>query len=135
MTYLFDASSLVNLVKKGFLNAFSQGATADLAIYEALNAVWKEHHLLRKIDRESALTLVEVLHGVLNAIEMYSIKGFEEEVFNLALKEEVTVYDASYLHLAMKNGLTLVTDDIKLMEKAKKHVKTLTSKELKTVTT
>jgi predicted nucleic acid-binding protein len=131
MTYLFDASSILNLVKKGFLHVFSEGATIDLAFYEALNAVWKEHFLLKKIDGESALALVDVLHGVFDVLDVYSIKGFEEELFNLALSEKITVYDASYIHVAMKKGFPLVTDDAKLREKAKKHVETLTSREVK----
>lgn len=131
MTYLFDASSILNLVKKGFLHVFSEGATIDLAFYEALNAVWKEHFLLKKIDAESASTLVDVLHGIFDVLDVYSIKGFEREVFNLALSERVTVYDASYLHVAMKNRFPLVTDDARLREKAEKHVETLASREIK----
>jgi len=134
MTYLFDASSIVNLVKKGSLNAFTQGATIDLALYEALNAVWKEHYLLKRIDGETALKLAGILRGVFDVLDVYSIRGFEEDVLNLALKEEVTVYDASYIHVAMKNGFSLVTDDARFREKAGRHVKTLASKELKTET-
>jgi len=110
---------------------FSEGATIDLAFYEVLNAVWKEHFLLKKIDGESASTLVDVLHGVFDVLDVYSIKGFEGEVFNLALSERISVYDASYIHVVMKNGFPLVTDDAKLREKAKKHVETFTSKEVR----
>jgi predicted nucleic acid-binding protein len=42
--YLLDAGAIVNLVKKGGLKPLAEGATLDLTIYEALNAVWKEHY-------------------------------------------------------------------------------------------
>jgi hypothetical protein len=39
--YLFDASAIANLVKRGSLKPLSEGVTLDPAAYEALNAVWK----------------------------------------------------------------------------------------------
>jgi len=51
----------------------------------------------------------------------------EREVFETAYKEGLTVYDASYLHLAVQNHLILVTDDQELRDKASKHVETLSS--------
>jgi len=47
-----------------------------------------------------------------------SIKGSEEEIFKLACKEEITVYDASYLYLAKVKDLILVTDDKKIKRKS-----------------
>ena len=37
--YLFDASALVNLVKKGRVKPLARGATIEPALYESLNAV------------------------------------------------------------------------------------------------
>ena len=128
--YLFDASSIVNLIKKGRVKPFARGATLDLALYESLNAVWKEHLLLKKLDKDTALAFLEVIDGVFNVIEILSIRGLEREVFNLASEENVTIYDASYIYIAMKNKLTLVTDDQKLKKKSSKRVQTITSSEL-----
>ena len=61
---------------------------------------------------------------------MNSIKGFENEVFSLACKEDLTIYDASYLYASMKAQATLITDDRKLKEKASKYVKVLNTKQL-----
>lgn len=44
--YLFYSSAIINLVKRGYLKPLSKGVTLDLAIYECLSAVWKEHFLL-----------------------------------------------------------------------------------------
>ena len=47
--YIFDASAIVNLIKRGLTSPFTDGPTLDLAIYECLNVVWKEYKLLKKL--------------------------------------------------------------------------------------
>jgi predicted nucleic acid-binding protein len=89
--YLFDASAIVNLVKKGCLKPLADGVTLDLAIYEALNAVWKEYAVLQRIDAETAVSLIEILEGVFTIIPLESIKNHETEVFKLASKEDLTI--------------------------------------------
>ncbi len=128
--YLFDASAIVNLVKRGLVRVFEHGATLDLALYEALNAVWKEYKILGKIDKKTALEYIEILAGIFEAIEIIDVRGSEEEVFRLALKENLTIYDASYLHVAIKNKSILVTDDKVLRDKASKYVEGLSSNQL-----
>jgi len=128
--YLFDASSIVNLVKRGIVTPFAYGVTIDLALYETLNAIWKEYKLLRKIDRNTALTFIDVIKDVFNVIRVVSIRGLEKEVFNIASKENLTIYDASYIYIAKRDKLILVTDDRKLEEKASKYVRVVSSKEL-----
>jgi predicted nucleic acid-binding protein len=73
--YLFDAGAIVNLVKKGCLKPLAEGATLDLAIYEALNAVWKEHYLLRRLDEETAKKLLGVMEGSLMSFAIASIRS------------------------------------------------------------
>ncbi len=128
--YLFDASSIVNLVKKGLVRPLAEGATLDLALYESLSAIWKEYELLKRIDRDTALMFADVVGSVFGVIKTLSVKGSEKEVLDVASKEDLTVYDASYVCAAMKNGLTLVTDDRKLREKASKYVEAISSSEL-----
>ena len=128
--YLFDASALVNLVKKGRVKPFARGATIELALYESLNAVWKEYRLLGRIDEETALRFVDVISDVFSVIEVLSVRGLERGVFGLAAKDGLTVYDASYLYVAMKNGYTLVTDDRELRGKASRYVDTASSSEI-----
>ncbi len=129
-TYLFDASSIVNLVKKGFVRVFLDGATLDLALYESLNAVWKEYVLLSKLDEKTAIEYIETLTTIFDALDLLSIKGLGLEIFKLALKEQLTIYDASYLYMAIKNKMVLVTDDQKLRDKASKYVKVLDSRQI-----
>lgn len=123
--YLFDASAIVNLVKRGTLKPLIDGVTLDLAVYESLNAVWKEYKVLGRIDLETAKELVELLKGVFDSVPLESAKGYEVEVFELASKEGLTAYDAAYLYIAMRDGLTLVSDDEELLSKASRYVKAL----------
>jgi predicted nucleic acid-binding protein len=120
----------VNLIKRGSLRPLSRGITLDLAVYESLNAIWKEYKLLGNLDLETARLLVEVLQRVFSIMPLESIEGFEEEVFQLATKENLTVYDAAYLFIAIKNNLTLVSDDKRLLNKASGYVKTIRTTDL-----
>jgi predicted nucleic acid-binding protein len=128
--YLFDASAIINLVKREYLKPFIDGATLDLAIYESLNAIWKEYLLLHHLDDEAVKRLLSVLRGVFSVVSVASISGYEHEVFELAVKEKLTVYDAAYLYYAAKNKLILVTDDARLREKVKQYLETVSTREL-----
>ncbi|MEM4514414.1 MAG: type II toxin-antitoxin system VapC family toxin [Ignisphaera sp.] len=130
--YLYDASAILNLVKKGELRVLLGGHTLDLAIYEIVNAVWKEYHLLKKIRIESIYKLIELLSKIFNILDLQTIRGFEKEVMDIAVKEGITIYDASYIYIAMKNNLTLVTDDRKLANIAKKYINIATTSDITT---
>lgn len=128
--YLYDASAIVNLVKRGEVKAFYNGYTLDLAIYEVTNAIWKECCLLKNIQANTALKLIELISKIFSIMSLYTIRGHEEKVLDLAIKEGITVYDASYIYVAADNKLTLVTDDKKLANVARKYTDTTTSLEI-----
>ncbi|BBE42744.1 Conserved Archaeal protein [Conexivisphaera calida] len=128
--YVFDASSILNLTKRGLAKIFMNGSTLNLAYYESLNAVWKEFALLKRIDEETALEYVRVLDMVFEALEKEDIEGYEMDIFRLASNEGLTVYDASYLFLAIRRRSTLVTDDDELQDKASKYVKVMSSAQI-----
>ncbi len=128
--YFFDAASIVNLIKRGVVKPFANGATLNLALYESINAIWKEYQLLKRLEKNTALLFLDVISSIFNVINLISIRGVEREVFNLASKENLTIYDASYLYIAMKNKFTLITDDRRLGDKASKYIKVITSSEL-----
>jgi len=128
--YLFDASSIINLVKKGIVKLFEEGATIDLALYESINVIWKEHILLKKIDEDTACKFITIITRVFDILEILSIKGSEEEIFRTALNEGLNIYDSSYIYTALKNELPLVTDDIKLKTTALKYIRVFSSNEL-----
>lgn len=125
--YLFDASSIVNLIKRGLTMPLSDGATLDLALYECLAALWKEHLLLGVLNRELVQVFIELVSDIFKVIPTYSIEGQVNEIFDLAVNERITPYDASYLYVAIENGHILVTDDRKLLEVALKYISAMTT--------
>lgn len=128
--YLLDSSAIVNLVKRGDLSVFAKAHTIDLALYESLNAVWKEVYLVKRIKLDTGLKLADIIMRIFDVVEVHKINGFGKEILDLSIREGITVYDASYLYVAMREKLILVTDDEKLRQVASKYVKTMCSKDL-----
>ncbi len=130
---LFDASSLLNVVRAkdshsiGILN---KQHILDLTIYEVLNAIWKLSYREKKITQEQSLTLLDSILFLMQRMNIVSIKGLEKRMYELATKEGLTAYDSSYLTLAEKLGLVLVTDDRELERAARKYVKTMKTSDL-----
>ena len=56
-------------------------------------------------------------------MKILSPHPYEDEILSTARELNITAYDASYIVLAEKNGLTLVTEDKKLRTKAEKLIK------------
>ena len=86
----------MNLIKRGVIKPLANGLTLDLALYESLNALWKEHKLLKKVDKETVLSFIEVISGIFKTIPTETIRGLEKEVFDLASKEDLIIHDAAY---------------------------------------
>ena len=133
--YLLDSNAIIALVRRNCLGPLAYGVTLDLAVYEALNAVWKEYSLIKGsplyLDRDATSKLVNVLREVFDkVIRLASIRGREANVFELAANERITVYDAAYVYYAAENGLALVTNDRRLRERARQYVKAMTVDEL-----
>jgi predicted nucleic acid-binding protein len=128
--FLFDASAIANLIKRGIFSPLADGMTLDLAVYEVLNVVWKENRILSVLDEKSAARLVESFSEVFAVVPVVSVRGSEKQVFELAVKENLTVYDAAYLYTAIRNRLKLVSDDEELRKVASKFVESLRSRDL-----
>jgi len=127
---LFDASSLIYALKLKLVDVLYGNYVQHLTVYEAVNAIWKEACLAKSLTLEEAEELVGVITEVLDYLNMLSIHPHEPEVLRRAVNLELTVYDASYVVLAEKKGLTLVTEDRKLMEKAGKVIRVTSLKNI-----
>lgn len=92
--------------------------TLDLAFAEAGNAIWK-HVKMGKIKAEDAVKRAEVLKRLINTSKVYESKDFLVEAVELAVKYDVTVYDALFVALAQRLNNKLITTDRKLWEKLK----------------
>ena len=130
--YLFDASSLILALKESRVELLEGQAVQQLTVYEVLNALWKEARLLRVISVAAAARLAHLLGRLLSDGYMVVLepKGLEAEILGVALELGLTAYDASYVVLASRHGLTLVTEDRKLASAAKRYSNVVGLREL-----
>ncbi|MEM4971538.1 MAG: type II toxin-antitoxin system VapC family toxin [Sulfolobales archaeon] len=96
-------------------------ATIDLALPEALNAIWKHCLKVGDLGWEEAVRSVEDLLKLWSTLKVYSSREIAEEAFKLALEEGITVYGALYVQLAKSAGAGFATFDEKLLRVAAKH--------------
>lgn len=127
---LFDASSLIYALKLKYIEILHGNYIQHLTIYEILNAIWKETYLIKSIAPSDAEKLINIIIETLDYLNVLSIHPYEVEVFKKAMDLGLTIYDTSYVILAEKNNLILVTEDRKLIERASKAVKTVSLEEL-----
>jgi len=123
LPYLFDASSIILAMKFKKIGVLAGNYIQSLTIYEVLNALWKESNVLKKISSREAENLVDVFAQLLRYLNTIDVKEVEGRVFRTAMETGLTVYDASYLVLAQRENLTLVTEDAKLRKMAGETVK------------
>jgi len=101
-----------------------------LTFYEVLNAVWEEVHLSKTISAGRAVELARLLNRVARFMRVLSVEGLEEEALRTAIDLGLTAYDSSYVVLAQKFNLKLVTEDKELKARVRKLVKCASVKEL-----
>ena len=136
LRYLIDASALYTLLKRRrdiVVEIIDASAIIDLTKYEIGDALWVEWR--RGLIENPKRTMRGWMKLLSFIREIQLDKGELDEVENLALELSLPFYDASYIHIARRMGLTLLTDDVEMRDKAAKlGVKTLTTVEfLKTV--
>jgi len=129
---LFDASSLICALKQKKPDILCDNYIQWLTIYEVINGLWKEAHSIKAMNVRDAINIARILKELVSYMNVLSPHGHEEELLMLALKAGITVYDASYIVLAKKYNLTLVTEDKILRAKAKNTIKTATLSEVTT---
>lgn len=127
---LFDASSLVCLLKLRKLKPLNNNYIHWLTIYEVANALWKETFLIGSISAEEAREIIDVLRGIIDVMKVLNPHPYECEILETASKLGITAYDASYIVLAKNNGLSLVTEDAELRDKARKMIKVMSVSEI-----
>jgi len=121
--YILDSSAIALTLKRlreKAVEVLDGKITLDLSRYELGNMIWKECALRGLISREEAIYRAVDLAEILEFMNMERI-GFDEDfkgAMELATRLKLTFYDASYLQIAKRRGLILVTEDKELGEKA-----------------
>jgi len=126
---LLDSSAIINLCGEKKIDKLLEGWTLNLTFYELGNAVWKQVHTHKTITTDEANTILNLLTEISKKLKKPETEE-ALETLKIAIKESLTYYDASYIHAAIENGLTLVTDDKQLYTISSKYIKTVTSDEL-----
>jgi predicted nucleic acid-binding protein len=121
--YLFDSSSIIKALKLGKVDVLVRDYIQWLTIYETLNALRKEVRLLKTIPEDRVLEFAETLERLFDFMKILDVRGLERGALEVAMKLGVTVYDSSYIVLAGRYELTLVTENPKLKAKARGVVK------------
>ena len=119
MTHLLDESAIFKAIKENAIERTADSHTLELARYELGNIVWKQHNLHKTINREESLSLIRIIADVLDTLQIHHAKGREDKKLELAEEQDTTFYDASYLHHARELGLSLVSEDRGMIEKAR----------------
>lgn len=121
---LFDASALVDVIlgeggKDLSIAIVFNEILLDLTMYEASNALWKiavAQDLLSDDELQEAVDILERLNH-----EMQVERAAETELqqtMRVARRDGLSFYDASYLTIAERDGLSLVTEDGALRDAA-----------------
>lgn len=86
--------------------------TVDLALYEAVNAVWKHQFLLKDLD--DGLPYVSILYGLVESGRIRVVRPGEELMkrgYSLATKSRRSIYDSIFIALALELASDLGTFD------------------------
>ncbi|MGD0643289.1 MAG: type II toxin-antitoxin system VapC family toxin [Candidatus Bathyarchaeia archaeon] len=101
------------LLKSKELLAKDQIVSPELVLYEAANTLWKHEHLLK--DLKNGESYLSIFYGLIDAGKITLISPSEnlmQESYLIAKRNGITIYDAIFVSLAIKLGLTLKTFDM-----------------------
>jgi len=85
--------------------------TLDLAFYEVANAIRKKV-AKKEITINDAENVYKKIKDLFESLKIHRVDEVIDEAFELALKYNISAYDASFVQLAIKyNGKLLTTDE------------------------
>ncbi len=138
MKFLFDASSLLQMIKtfeeEKTLRVLHQNCILDLTKYEVGNTLWKEQVQHRAIRQDEFQEFLNLLQRLVQRTHVLTVDAKKlSDVAEVAAKERITFYDASYITVAKAHSLVLITEDGQLTSAASKYIETFTAERVKTV--
>ncbi len=117
MIFLFDTSAIINLIqgkKKGAAEFLKGQYTSDLAYYETGNVIWKLHHRKLLTTGECKQLLADI-RTIWEQMKIITYSPYHmTAIFEMALAQKLSFYDASYLFYRQQLGAILIADDEKL---------------------
>ena len=86
--------------------------TVDLAVYEVANSVWKHEYLLK--DLRDGLRYLSIFRGLLETNKIRAIHPNQrliERSYEVGARNDLPIYDAVFIALALEIGAELKTFD------------------------
>jgi len=123
MKYLFDASAILNLVRRlgeRSLKILRGNYILTLTIYEVGNVLWREMKLLEKLAADEAEEIMKAFIALTKFMQIIESED-PAEILKTSNRIEATLYDTAYVVVALRRNLILVTDDKKLAAKIEKY--------------
>jgi predicted nucleic acid-binding protein len=119
-----DSSYLVEgLLRRKELLEQDDLITVDLALYEAVNAVWKHQFLIK--DLGDGVPYVSILYGLVESGRIRVVRPGEELMkhgYSLAAGSHRSIYDAIFIALALELSSDLATFDKRQAELLRKEM-------------
>jgi predicted nucleic acid-binding protein len=100
------------LLKHSALLSEDQIIAPELILYEVTNSIWKHEHLLK--DLKNGKEYLSIFYDLIEASKITILSPNEklmQEAYEIAKDNHITLYDALFIALAIKLGLTLKTFD------------------------
>ena len=124
--FVVDASLVVkwfvpevhSVAARKWLGASHDYIAPDLVVPEAGNAIWKKVRR-GEFSPEDAQSLVNDLSAV--GVEAVSMRALVSDAHALAVRTGITVYDATYLTLAVRLETQVITGDDRFARKLAEH--------------
>jgi predicted nucleic acid-binding protein len=117
--YIYDSSAFYELIKTKDLN--TENFILDLTFYEIGNILWKYCSLLKKktgFCKKDLENICDILENWERVLRIYPLDT--QYILEIAIKNNLTFYDAAYIYLAKKYSTGLLTCDKKLYVASKK---------------
>jgi len=126
-TYIIDASvyaPLIVIYGRDLIEKLRkiEFIILDLTVYESCNAFWKEHMKFHKISRDEALIACKVVKALTRYMILYKVIDLNiEEAMKIAIENNITFYDSSYIALALKLKSPIISEDRDIISTAPKY--------------
>ena len=125
--YVVDASvyaPLVVLFGRGLIEALRKTRIVilDLTVYESCNAYWKECVKFHRMHENEALIACRASKMLIQYINLHKITDLDvDEIMKIAIENNITFYDASYILLARELKAPIVSEDNDIVNIAPKY--------------
>lgn len=117
MSVLVDSSTIFRALASRKTVQVAGEYTLELARYELGNAILKEYRIFKTLKLDEVEELAAAVTKLLDNMTIVSAPE-EVEVIKVAVETSLSFYDASFLTAAKKMGLTLSTEDERLLKAA-----------------